>query len=183
MDHYLELTVLPDPEFSESVLMNALFAKLHRALGQTAQGAVGISFPAYNKTLGSTVRLHGEAPTLDRFMSTNWLQGMRDYCRCSEIAAVPEGAKHRVVKRVQAKSAHNKRKRSVAKGWLTEEEALQKIPESQQKPLKLPFLQLKSLSNGNTMRIYVEHGNLQDEPTEGSFSSYGLSATSSVPWF
>ena len=31
MDHYLEIRVLPDPEFSEEMLMAALMAKLHRA--------------------------------------------------------------------------------------------------------------------------------------------------------
>ena len=32
MNYYWEIRVLPDPEFKETVLMNALFAKLHRAL-------------------------------------------------------------------------------------------------------------------------------------------------------
>ena len=38
MDHYIEIRVLPDPEFSEEMLMSALVAKLHRALGQRGQG-------------------------------------------------------------------------------------------------------------------------------------------------
>ena len=32
MDAYLELRLRPDPEFSADLLLNALFAKLHRAL-------------------------------------------------------------------------------------------------------------------------------------------------------
>lgn len=183
MDHYIELTVLPDPEFQEAMLMNALFAKLHRALGQSGNGAIGVSFPKLGKTLGDTIRLHGNAGALDRLMTTNWLKGLRDYCRCGAINAVPGSVKYRIVRRVQAKSAHNKRQRSIAKGWLTPEEALKRIPNSQQKPLKLPFLQIKSLSNGNPMRVYIEHGPLQDSPTEGVFSSYGLSSAATIPWF
>merc|ERR1711879_218909 len=100
------------------------------------------------------------------------------------IVPVPEGCQHRTVRRIQAKSAWNKRKRSIAKGRLTEEEAQAKIPDDQQKNLKhLPFLQIKSLSNGNTMRIYVNHGELQNEPVSGTFNSYGLSATATIPWF
>jgi len=45
MDHYLEIRVLPDPEFSSEMLMAALFAKLHRVLGARGQGDIGVSFP------------------------------------------------------------------------------------------------------------------------------------------
>lgn len=44
MDHYLEIRVLPDPEFSSEMLMAALFAKLHRVLGARGQGDIGVSF-------------------------------------------------------------------------------------------------------------------------------------------
>ncbi|MDS0116062.1 type I-F CRISPR-associated endoribonuclease Cas6/Csy4, partial [Enterobacter hormaechei subsp. steigerwaltii] len=47
MDHYIEIRVLPDPEFSEEMLMPALMAKLHRALGQRGKGDIGVSFPAH----------------------------------------------------------------------------------------------------------------------------------------
>lgn len=38
MDHYLDIRVLPDPEFSAQTLLEALFAKLHRALVATIPG-------------------------------------------------------------------------------------------------------------------------------------------------
>jgi CRISPR-associated endonuclease Csy4 len=41
MDHYLEIRVLPDPEFSEEMLMAALVAKLHRALGKEGRAILG----------------------------------------------------------------------------------------------------------------------------------------------
>ena len=57
MDHYIDIRVQPDPEFTASQLLNALFAKLHRALGQVADGKIGISFPQVGKTLGECLRL------------------------------------------------------------------------------------------------------------------------------
>ena len=183
MDHYIDIKVLPDPEFKETVLLNALFSKLHRALGQIAEGRIGVSFPDCKKNLGNRVRLHGSQVDLLKLMDANWLQGLRDYCHQSEVKKVPVKVTYRVVRRVQAKSAHNKRKRSVAKGWLTETEAVQSIPDTQQKALRLPFLQIKSLSNGNPMRIYVEQGKELENPVSGSFTSYGLSSTATIPWF
>ena len=183
MDHYIDIKVLPDPEFKESVLLNALFSKLHRALGQVTEGRVGVSFPDCKKFLGDRVRLHGTQADLTKLMDANWLQGLRDYSHQSGIAKIPDKVSHKIVRRVQVKSSHNKRKRSVAKGWLTEAEAIQLIPDSQQKMLRLPFLQIKSLSNGNSMRIYVEHSKDLKDAVTGTFSSYGFSSTATIPWF
>ncbi|MDA5483387.1 type I-F CRISPR-associated endoribonuclease Cas6/Csy4 [Yersinia intermedia] len=94
-----------------------------------------------------------------------------------------EAVQYRTVRRVQAKSAHNKRQRSIAKGWLTEQQAFEQIPDTQQKSLRLSFIQLRSLSNGNTMRIYIQHGELQEQAQLGSFSAYGLSNSTTIPWF
>ena len=52
MDAYLELQLLPDPEFPPAMLMNALFAKLHRALVSHGEGRIGISFPDVGKKAG-----------------------------------------------------------------------------------------------------------------------------------
>ena len=62
-------------------------------------------------------------------------------------------------------------------------DALARIPDSQQKPLRMPYIELRSLSNGNLMRVYVEHGPVQPHPQPGVFNAYGLSATATVPWF
>lgn len=183
MDYYQDITVLPDPEFNESVLLNAVYAKLHRAICQFAPSKIGVSFPAVGKTLGNTIRLHGAEASLKLLDTQKWRQGLQDYTFATELLPVPANAKFRTVKRVQAKSVHNKRKRSVAKGWLTEVQAQEKIPDNQFKVLKLPYAQLKSLSNGNIMRVYIQHGELQECPAEGEFNSYGLSPTATIPWF
>lgn len=183
LSHYLDIRLLPDPEFETQELLNALFAKFHRSMSQTVPGQIGVSFPEVEKRLGAILRLHGSEPALDQLMADNWLKGMKDYCQISQSKAVPESVQYRTVRRVQIKSAHNKRKRSVAKGWLTPEQALETIPDTQQKPIALPYIEMKSLSNQNRMRVYIEHGELQSQPTDGTFNSYGLSTNATVPWF
>ncbi|WP_127958207.1 type I-F CRISPR-associated endoribonuclease Cas6/Csy4 [Serratia microhaemolytica] len=183
MDYHLELCVLPDNEFTQTDLLNALYAKLHRVLLPLTHGRVGVSFPNYKKTLGNCLRLHGTQRDLQPLMAGEWLQGMRDYIRISPVTPIPDKVRYRTVRRVQSKSAHNKRRRSVAKGWLTEEQALIRIPDTQQQEIKLPYSEMYSLSTGNRMRLYIQHGALVDTAVTGEFNAYGLSHSATIPWF
>lgn len=184
MDHYLNIRVLADPEFSSQALLEALFAKLHRALVATGHGRIGVSFPGAGKTLGSQIRIHGGAGDLAELQSAGWLKGLRDYCECSDILPVPAAVKYRVVRRVQVKSnAQRLRRRSVSKGWLTEEESLLRIPDNREQHCHLPFLRLKSLSSEQSFLLFIDQGELQQTPVSGTFSAYGLSAIATVPWF
>lgn len=184
MDHYLDIRVLPDPEFVETVLMNALFSKLHRGLVAVGEGRIGISFPKAQKQLGDVVRLHGPAAALETMMANGWMKGLRDYTQISNIQAVPEVCQHRRVKRVQAKSSSERlRRRSIKNGKVSAEEAAERIPLSSEKRLNLPFLELKSQSTGQAFKLFVQQSEPHDEPSEGRFSSYGLSSTATVPSF
>ena len=184
MDYYIDIKLLPDTEFSSSILMNALYAKLHRALAAAGQGEIGVSFPLAQKTMGNSIRLHGSQSTLQRLMAINWLKGLTDYTSISAITVVPENCKHRVVKRVQAKSsAERMYRRSVKKGWLTAEEADAKIATSKEQHLKQPFVQLKSQSTGQSFCLFIQQGKLLDASVGGGFSAYGLSDVATIPWF
>ncbi len=184
MDHYLEIRVLSDPEFTVQQLLDALYAKLHRALAQMESSDIGVSFPEAAKTLGGTLRLHGSADALAALQKTFWLKGLRDYTKTSDIQPVPVGAQFRIVKRVQVKSsAERLRRRSVKKGWLTEEQAKAQILMSVEKRSALPFLQLKSNSSSQAFKLFISQGPIQQTPITGEFSSYGLSATATIPWF
>lgn len=184
MNHFLDIKVLPDLDISAPALMNNLFAKFHRAVAQRSCGEIGVSFPNYNKTLGDTLRLHGTENSLSHLMSEIWLKGLRDYTKVSEISSIPQNIKgFRHFFRVQQKSPQNMRKRSVIKGWKTNEEAMDTLPDSKQKLLDLPYLQIQSLSSKQQMRIYIKQGELQKSGSSGTFSSYGLSRIASVPYF
>lgn len=184
MDHYLDFQVLADPEISTQQLMNNLFAKFHRTMSQTCKGEIGVSFPKHDKHLGDVLRLHGSKPALDKLMAQPWLKGLRDYLRINPVSPVPKDiVGYRTVARIQKKTPQNMRKRSIAKGWLTPEQALIEIPDNKSITLKLPYLQLKSLSNHNPMRVFVKHGEIVAEPTTGVYSTYGLSSQVTIPWF
>lgn len=80
MDRYIDIRLLPDPEFPASVLMNALFGKLHRGLVTHGGCNIGVSFPDVGKngrSLGECLRLHGSKTNLEKLMASNWLVGMR----------------------------------------------------------------------------------------------------------
>lgn len=187
MDSYIELHLLPDPEFPENTLMNALFAKLHRGLVSAGEGRIGISFPDIEPKgigLGARLRLHGLVADLERLMSANWLQGMRDHLSCSTINPVPVTSRHRVVRRVQAKSSpERERRRLVARKGINAEAAKEAIPDSVAEKLLLPYLVLTSQTTQQQFRLFVEHLPLQEKAVPGLFSAYGLSAVATVPWF
>lgn len=184
MDHYLDIRLRPDPEFPAPLLMNALFAKLHRALVGHAAGDVGVSFPDHQKShLGSRLRLHGRADALAALMAQEWLTGMRDHIEQGPIAHVPAGAAHRCVRRVQADSSPERLRRRLEKRHgMDTQTALMKVPDSAGKRLALPYVSLKSQSTGQVFRLFVEHGPLQ-AAVPGAFGTYGLSANVTVPWF
>ena len=183
MKHYINIKVLPDPEFTETILMNALYAKCHRILGEVGEGDVGVSFPNHKKTLGAVLRLHGTEAKLNKIMAENWLKGLGDYTQVSTVLTAPDSGQHRTVAHVRKKSPHNKRQRVIKKGWLTEQEAYEKFKDSDQVLLKWPYAQIKSLSTQSNMRVFIKHGDIVDVSVTGQFSTYGLSKTATIPWF
>ena len=188
MDNYLDITLLPDPEFSQNHLMDALFAKLHRALVATGCGDIGISFPQVREQgtgLGTVLRLHGRAARLGELMAANWLAGMRDQTSLSAVQAVPPTCtSFRVVSRLQAKSSPaRERRRLMRRKGLTEEQAIARIPDNCAEVLNLPYVQMRSQSTGERFLLFIRHGQVQVTPTEGTFSAYGLSPAGTIPWF
>lgn len=187
MDHYLDIELRPDPEFPAPQLMNALFAKLHRALVKQGFGGIGVSFPGVDTRaphLGTRLRLHGHSEPLTTLEASDWLTGMRDHVALSRSAPTPSDVRHRVVRRVQAQSNPERlRRRLMRRHDLDAEQARQRIPDSAAQTLNLPFVQLCSTSSGQKFRLFIDHGPLLDAPAPGEFSAYGLSQTGSVPWF
>jgi len=186
MDHYQNLKILPDPEFPPSMLMNALFAKLHRVLVQLKSKQIGVSFPMQDQkkpTLGDVLRLHGTADALQNLQAQNWLKGMRDHLK--EISSIPVDAQYCQVRRVQVKSSAERLRRRYRHRHegITKTDAAGLIPESVEKRLGLPYLQLKSGSTEQRFRLFIEHQSPQSNPTSGAFNRYGFSSEATVPWF
>lgn len=187
MDHYLDIRLLPDPEFPPSMLMNALFTKLHRALVDLDNRAIGVSFPDHTLeplSLGERLRLHGDARALTDLMSRDWLRGMRDHIELHGPAEIPGGSLHRAVRRVQAKSSPERlRRRLIKRKGIDHAAASEAIPDQAAERLDLPFVTLQSCSSGQRFRLFIAHGPTAPQPTPGPFGHYGLGRGATVPWF
>lgn len=187
MDHYLDLKLLPDPEFPATQLMSALLAKLHRGLHDLRRSDVGISFPDVDTAgygLGSRLRLHGSTEALDRLITLKWLSGMHDHLHISELKPIPAQVRWRCVSRVQVDSNPERaRRRLIKRHGISEEEARQRIPDNAGKRSSLPFVSVRSATNGHNFRLFIRHGTLRDQPVAGDFGAYGLSSTATIPWF
>ena len=186
MDYYLDIKLQPDPDFVPSMLMNALFSKLHRALVENTQLTIGVSFPEYSLSplgLGGCLRLHGKQQDLESLLSTSWLTGMLDHVVFETVLAVPSNTSYITVKRVQAKSNLERLiRRSAKRKGISEEEARKAYQAAKPEKLRLPFLTLNSQSSGERFSLFIKQEK-QEKPQSGEFNRYGLSQTATIPWF
>lgn len=180
MDHYIDIRVLPDPEFQEAVLMSALFSKLHRGLANVSGGNIGVSFPRAEKGSGDLLRLHANLPSLSKLMDQTWLKGLRDYTEVSQVKEVPEKVQYVCVQRVQSKMTAARLRRAVRRGSMTVNEA--EMLMAKRKKMDNPFFQLNSLSTGQKFPLFICQ-KIRHEFVDGAFNSYGLSSNATVPWF
>ncbi|MBN8713586.1 MAG: type I-F CRISPR-associated endoribonuclease Cas6/Csy4 [Xanthomonadales bacterium] len=185
--HYIDLTVVPDPETGSAQILGVLYDHLHLALAHQRRDTIGISFPDYSlnpRSLGTTLRLHGSQTDLQQLLATDWLKGMRDHVRIKDIAAAPADAQHRTVQRKQFKtSAERMRRRRMRRKGETEEQAKIAIPSSMERRPDLPYVHLHSRSTLQPFCLFIAIGPPLRQAISGPFSSYGLSGTATVPWF
>lgn len=185
MDHYLDIRLLPDPEFPAPMLLNALFAKLHRALVAEGSTDIAISFPdATASHLGRVMRLHGSATRLTEHMAQTWLGGMRDHLEITAVTPVPSTATSYLVRRVQAKSSAERLRRRYLKRHPETEAStvVELIPDRVERQLTLPHLRINSSSSGQQFLLFIQQTQAS-EAQAGEFNSYGLSSVATVPWF
>ena len=182
MDHYLDIRLLPDPEFRAVVLMNSLYTKLHKALYEQTT-TIGISFPHYTITLGNVLRLHGSKSDLTALQAKNWLGGMSGYCNTGAVLPVPESVQYRTISRKQTTMSQSKLNRLLKRGSITQEQVKAYKAKMFTKGLDNPYVEIVSGSNGHKHRRYIEFGPLQNEPVSGQFDQFGLSKIATVPWF
>ena len=183
MNYYIDIELLPDPEFKATVLMNSLFSKLHKGIFDLQSSAFGVSFPCYQSTLGNLLRIHGSTSDLEKLQQANWIGGMSGYCSISEILPVPDDSKFRTVSRKQTTMSQSKLNRLLRRGSITEDEVKNYKAKMFTNGLDNPYLELQSGSNGHRHRRYIEFGELLNKPVSGQFDQFGLSKTATVPWF
>ena len=196
MQHYVEITLLPTDDIGHYFLWGKIYQQLHLALVELTAGqggSVGFSFPEYSAKqprLGRKVRVFAPSESqLVQFNAPKWLERLSDYCHVSSIRAVPENTQYAVFNRKQCVINPERlaRRRAKRKGE-TFEQALAHFAGFEGKDEKLPFVALESLSTapaGDTnhrFKLFIDR-KIVSQQQEGSFNCYGLSSTSTIPWF
>ena len=182
--HYIEIKDMPQVDMLKTEVISFFLQKLHQILPHF-EGRIGLAFPAYgnDKTLGGIIRLFGSENDCDSVYIK--LQELRDYVLISESMQIPEKVRsYRIYQRDQMKgqsAIRRAEKRLTAQGkW--SEEVRQNMLQKQATQLVYPHAHLKSSSTKQQFILAIKSV-YKAKSVEGSFSTYGLSQTATVPHF
>ncbi len=183
MTHYIDLRIIPKKEIRENVLLNQVYTAFHKRLYDLKSKNIGVSFPEYRLKLGRLLRIHGSKEALEKLQSKEWLGKYAKHCKVSKIEAVPKEVKYRTVYRVQQNMTEAKLRRLIKRGNIPEEDIKKYRIKMFQGGLENPYVELRSMSNGQMHRRFIAFGELQEREVKGEFDLFGLSKTSTIPWF
>ncbi|MFA5919798.1 MAG: type I-F CRISPR-associated endoribonuclease Cas6/Csy4 [Methylococcaceae bacterium] len=194
MRFYLEITLLPNPEVGINFLWSKVFQQIHLGLvemqDERGRVPIGLSFPDYvtgekYSVLGGKLRLFAKnEATLSRFNISKWLSRLSDYVHCTSIRPVPEKLTgYAIYQREQPKTNKERLARRYAKRHNVDyDTALSCYSSMAHQTITTPFIRLKSLSSDKAFCLWIKK-TVVTEPSGTTFSSYGLSAVSSVTEF
>lgn len=183
MNSYIDIHLQPDSELKEAELSSKIYTKLHKALVTLGTDKIGISFPLANLKLGLLFRIHGDKSLLNDLQGLDWLGSLKGYCKIQQLKAIPDQVQYRIVSAKRSNMSKAKLKRLIDRGSIDEAG----IKRYKVKMLSLgfdnPYLDLQSQSSGQLYRKFFEFSQIEDQKSDGSFDSYGLSKSATVPWF
>jgi CRISPR-associated endonuclease Csy4 len=186
--HYLELRAISQIEITEVDVMNQVMQSLHQIL-VNHQGNIAISFPCYNvhRTLGGVVRLFGAEQELQNLKADiQQKSSISDYALPMSIEAIPDTIKGylRLI-RIHPKGQSALRraeKRLTAQGKWSAEVKQKMIEKWGSVNLQYPHIHFASKSTGQKFILWLKQEKCL-KPVSGTFNSYGLSQTATVPDF
>jgi CRISPR-associated endonuclease Csy4 len=193
MNHYIELTLIPDLEVDLNFIWAKVYAQIHLGLVrmQDANKAVpiGVSFPeyAYERFLGKKLRLFAnDEATLNRFNVSKCLERLTDYIHISSVrAVVASQIKGYVqVKRYHQPASLGSLARRYAKRHLdtSVEGALHRLNGYKVDNTHHPYIHLSSLSGKKAFSLFICQTQAS-EWIEGVFNTYGFSERATLPHF
>jgi CRISPR-associated endonuclease Csy4 len=192
MNHYQEITLQPDADIGLHFLWEKVYRQIHLGLVEMQDGngkvPIGIALPGYHADkhqLGDKLRLLAETEAqLERFNAKQWLSRLGDYVHLTGIRNVPERIQtHACYYRIQLKTSNARLARRKAKREnISVEQALAALEKFPEQRSNAPYIQIKSLSNGERFRLFISYVEVT-EPVNAGFNVYGLSRHSSVPIF
>lgn len=195
MNHYIELTIVPNEEIPIYDIWPRLFTQVHLALVEIKdsnnQVPIGVSFPQYKiekvggknmYCLGSKVRLFANsAEELQKLNLDKWLEKLTDYIHIKTAKPVKNVDFYLTVGRYRPQANAEKLARRYARRHhISYDDALKRLEGFKQRLEDYPYIQLKSLSGNREFSLCIKQSTVK-EPHNGLFSTYGLSATSTVP--
>ena len=195
MKFYIELTIVNSTDITFSTAWSKLFTQLHLAFVEqkdaNEQIAYGVSFPEFKTVeakgkkitlLGSKLRIFANSmQALEQLNLDNWLERLTDYVHIKSAKQVENATQYLMVNRHRPQaSLGNLARRYVSRHNVSLDDALMRLEGFNQKIEPYPYIQLKSLSSGNDFSLCINQ-KLADKEDAGKFSTYGLSATSTVP--
>lgn len=188
LTHYFELRAIPQIEITEVDVMNQLMQSLHQVL-VNHQGNIAVSFPCYNlhRTLGGIIRLFGTETDLHKLLiDLKQQSSVTDYALALSITPIPTNVKGylRLI-RVNPKgqsALKRAKKRLTAQGKWSNEVANKMIDKWGSVNLQYPHLHFSSKSTNQQFIMWLKQEK-SAESVSGTFNSYGLSKTATVPEF
>lgn len=183
MDAYIDIRLMPDAEIREAELSSKVFIKFHKALVKLQSNKIGISFPEANIKLGRLFRLHGEMSVLHDLQGLNWLGPLAGYCKITTVTNVPDQVQYRIISVKRSNLSKAKLMRLIARGSIDKDGEKRYKVKMLSQGFDNPYLDLSSSSTGQVYRKFFEFSDIQADPVDGEFDSYGLSRTATVPWF
>lgn len=194
MNSYQELSLLPQEEIPIHFLWSKVFQQIHLGLVEMQDDQkrvpIGISFPEYvigekYSVLGGKLRLFAQDEfTLVRFDAAKWLARLSDYVHCTSIRSVPEKLTgYAIFQREQPKTSKERlARRYASRHDVDYDAALLCYSRMTHRFVLTPFIRLRSLSSDKMFCLWIKKAAVA-EFSDGSFSSYGLSALTTVPDF
>lgn len=189
MKFYQEITLIPSQEINKNFLMGKIFCSLHHLFVKNQIDGVinvGISFPEYdlkNKTLGTKIRLFFNSnEASEKINLKEFLKVYEDYIHITNLRETPSNVKYAIFKRVQKKGNKYRLARRYSKRKnVSYKEAIALYDKYDQKMCILPYIKLKSSSNGSKYNIFIER--IDSEKPGCNFNLFGLCINSGVPIF
>lgn len=202
MKFYIDITLLPDAEANLGFLWQKIFAQVHMGLvehkSKEGDSLIGISIPRYEAQefpLGDKLRLFSpEKELLENLQIDQRLRRYKDYAHCTSVKETPPSVdsfvcfKRKQVKSNIVKKAHRRAKHLNKPFDEVFRFLLDEMKNGKTYECPLPFINLESSSTSDNtpekhmFKLFIEK-EIRETPSGGTFSCYGLSGQTTVPWF
>lgn len=195
MKYYLDIKLLASEEITFGLLWRKLYQNMHEALVYVkkdigASEKVAFSFPAYGTEvfpMGDILRVFSTSKdVLKNLTNSNKLSVLVDYLDFGEISETLSNVKHVHFIRHKPKLTYIERVKKQAKRHnVSIEESFEHFKNSRYSTDKifcLPYVILDSGDTQQTYSIFIEKSE-EIEEVRGTFDTFGLSKTATVPWF